>query len=142
VIAVYLVYVQPFRGYLTLQVLEGNYTDYVWSNENSPWETDRLTRVLKRETGQRVRVPLHTLDYRHAAVGIGREKVGKGFSKGYDDDIGEVEEAEVNEEGEDIIELQNSRTTRIGIGNYAIPIDIMKHLSVRSINAFRPLSIM
>jgi hypothetical protein len=142
VIAVYLVYVQPFREYLTLQVLEGNYTDYVWSNENSPWETDRLTRLLKRETGQRVRVPLHTLDYRHAAVGIGREKVGKGFSKGYDDDIGEVEEAEVNEEGEDIIELQNSRTTRIGIGNYAIPIDIMKHLSVRSINAFRPLSIM
>jgi hypothetical protein len=142
VIAVYLVYVQPFREYLTLQVLEGNYTDYVWSNENSPWETDRLTRVLKRETGQRVRVPLHTLDYRHAAVGIGREKVGKGFSKGYDDDIGEVEEAEVNEKGEDIIELQNSRTTRIGIGNYAIPIDIMKHLSVRSINAFRPLSIM
>jgi hypothetical protein len=142
VIAVYLVYVQPFREYLTPQVLEGNYTDYVWSNENSPWETDRLTRVLKRETGQRVRVPLHTLDYRHAAVGIGREKVGKGFSKGYDDDIGEVEEAEVNEEGEDIIELQNSRTTRIGIGNYAIPIDIMKHLSVRSINAFRPLSIM
>jgi hypothetical protein len=142
VIAVYLVYVQPFREYLTLQVLEGNYTDYVWSNENSPWETDRLTRLLKRETGQRVRVPLHTLDYRHAAVGIGRKKVGKGFSKGYDDDIGEVEEAEVNEEGEDIIELQNSRTTRIGIGNYAIPIDIMKHLSVRSINAFRPLSIM
>jgi hypothetical protein len=142
VIAVYLVYVQPFREYLTLQVLEGNYTDYVWSNENSPWETDRLTRLLKRETGQRVRVPLHTLDYRHAAVGIGREKVGKGFSKGYDDDIGEVEEAEVNEKGEDIIELQNSRTTRIGIGNYAIPIDIMKHLSVRSINAFRPLSIM
>jgi hypothetical protein len=30
--AVYLVYVQPFREYLMLQVLGGNYTDYVWSN--------------------------------------------------------------------------------------------------------------
>jgi hypothetical protein len=87
-------------------------------------------------------VPLHTLDYRHAAVGIGREKVGKAFSKGYDNDVGEVEEAEVDEEGEDIIELQNSRTTRMGVGNYAVPIDIVKHLSMRSIDAFRPLSMM
>jgi hypothetical protein len=50
-------------------------------------------------------VPLYTLDYRHAAVGIRREKVSKAFSKGYDDDVGEVEEAKVDEEGEDIIEL-------------------------------------
>jgi superfamily II DNA helicase RecQ len=142
VMAIYLVYVQPFREYLTLQVMGGNYTDYVWSNENGPWETDRLTRVLKRETGQRLGVPLHTLDYRHVAVGIGREKVGHAFSKGYDDDVGEVEEAEVEEDGEDVMELQNSRTTRMGVGNYAVPIDIVKHLSVRSIEAFRPLSML
>jgi hypothetical protein len=56
--------------------------------------------------------------------------------------VGEVEEAEVDEEGEDIMELQNSRTTRMGVGNYAVPIDIVRHLSVRSIDAFRPLSMM
>jgi hypothetical protein len=53
-------------------------------------------------------VPLHTLDYRHAAVGIGRVAVGERFSKGYQDDIGEVDEAEVNDDedsGEDAIEL-------------------------------------
>jgi hypothetical protein len=52
-----------------------------------------------------------------------------------------VEEAKINEEGEDIMELQNSRTTRMGVGNYTILIDIVRHLSVRSIDAFCPLSI-
>jgi hypothetical protein len=142
VMAIYLVYIQPFREYLTLQVLQGNYTDYVWSDAQGPWETDRLTRVLKRETAKRLGVKLHTLDYRHTAVGIGREKVGQTFSKGYDDNVGEVEEEEVDDNGEDIVELQNSRTTSMGIGNYAVPIDIVKHLSVRSIDAFRPLSML
>jgi superfamily II DNA or RNA helicase len=142
VMAIYLVYIQPFREYLRLQVLEGNYTDYIWSNEQGPWETDRLMRVLKRETAQRLGAKLHILNYQHAAVGIGREKVGKAFSKGYDDDVGEVEEEEVDDDGEDIVELQNSRTTRMGVGNYGVPIDIVKHLSVRSINAFRPLSML
>jgi superfamily II DNA helicase RecQ len=142
VMAIYLVYIQPFREYLTLQVLQGKYTDYVWSDAQGAWETDRLTRVLKRETANRLGVKLHTLDYRHTAVGIGREKVGQAFSKGYDDDVGEVEEEEVDDAGEDIVELQNSRTTSMGIGNYAVPIDIVKHLSVRSIDAFRPLSML
>jgi hypothetical protein len=61
-------------------------------------------------------------------------------SKGYQDEVGEVDEAEVDEDQEDIIELQNSRTTVMGIGNYSVPIDIVKYLSVRSIDAFRALS--
>jgi hypothetical protein len=28
----------------------------------------------------------------------------------------------------------------MGVGNYSVPIGIVKHLSVRSIEAFRPLS--
>jgi hypothetical protein len=28
----------------------------------------------------------------------------------------------------------------MGVGNYSVPLDIIKHLSVRSIDAFRPLS--
>ena len=29
----------------------------------------------------------------------------------------------------------------MGVGNYSVPIDIVKHLSVQSIDAFRPLSV-
>jgi hypothetical protein len=53
-----------------------------------------------------------------------------------------VDEEEVDNNGEDIVELQNSRTTSMGISNYAVLIDIVKYLSVRSIDAFRLLSIL
>jgi hypothetical protein len=33
VMAMYLTYLQPFREYLTVQVLGGSLSDYVWSNE-------------------------------------------------------------------------------------------------------------
>jgi hypothetical protein len=39
-----------------------------------------------------------------------------------------------------LIKLQNSRTTVIGVGNYSVLINIVKHLSTRSINAFWALS--
>lgn len=142
VMVVYLAYLQPFQEYLAVEVLGGGFHDYVWADEQGPWGTDRLTRVLKRETGKRLGVELHTLGYRHAAVGIGRVVVGESFSKGYQDEVGEMEEAEVDEGGEDIVELQNARTTVMGVGNYSVPIDIVKHLSVRSIEAFRPLSML
>jgi superfamily II DNA helicase RecQ len=142
VVVIYLAYIQPFKEYLNVEVLGGGFSDYVWADEQGPWKTERLTRVLKRETGKRLGVKLHTLDYRHAAVGIGRVVVGESFSRGYQDEVGEVEEAEVDEEEESALELQNARTTAMGVGNYSVPIDIVKHLSVRSIEAFRPLSML
>lgn len=50
--------------------------------------------------------------------------------------MGEIEEAEVEDDGEDVLKLQNSRTTVIEVGNYSVLINIVKHLSVRLINAF------
>jgi hypothetical protein len=92
--------------------------------------------VIKRETGKQLGVELHTQGYRHAAVGIRRVKVRESFGRGYQDKVGEVDEAKVDEDQEDIIELQNSRTTAIGVGNYSVLIDIVKHLSVQLIDAF------
>jgi hypothetical protein len=47
----------------------------------------------------------------------------------------------VDNNGEDVLELQNLRTTAIGVGNYSVLIDIVKYLSVRSIDAFWLLSV-
>lgn len=58
-------------------MLGGSYSDYVWHDAQGAWDTDRLTRVLKRETGKRLGVVLHALDYRHSAVGSSRVKVGE-----------------------------------------------------------------
>jgi hypothetical protein len=67
--------------------------------------------VLERKTGKRLSVKLHTLGYRHTAVSIGRVKVGESFSRGYQDEVGEINEAEVDEDQEDLLKLQNSQTT-------------------------------
>jgi hypothetical protein len=54
--------------------------------------------VIKRKTGKRLGVSLHTQGYRYTAVGISRVKVGESFSRGYQDKVGEVDEAEVNKD--------------------------------------------
>jgi hypothetical protein len=59
---------------------------------------DRLTRVIRRETGKRLGVELHTQGYCHAAVGIGRVKVRELFSRGYQDKVGEVDKAKVDKD--------------------------------------------
>jgi hypothetical protein len=92
--------------------------------------------VIKHETGKQLGVELHTQGYCHAAVGIRRVKVRELFSRGYQDKVGEVDEAEVDKDQEDIIELQNSWTTAIGVSNYSVLINIVKHLSVQLIDAF------
>ncbi|CAA9963514.1 RecQ family helicase [Pyrenophora teres f. maculata] len=121
VMAVYLVYLQPFCEYLRVHVLGGPTTDYVWADNQGPWNTDRLTRLLKR---------------------IGRVVVGDNFSKGYQDDVGEGDDVQVDDDEtlESALELQNARTTRVGVGHYGVRLDIVQHLSVRSMNTFRPLS--
>ena len=72
--------------------------DYIWGDSQGVWSTDRLTRVLKRETGKRLGVELNMLGYRHTAVGIGWVKVGESFGRGYQDEVGEIDEVEVDED--------------------------------------------
>jgi hypothetical protein len=62
--------------------------------------------------------------------------VGEAFSRGYKDKVGEVEEAKVDKGSKDMLKLQNSCITAIGIRNYSVLVDIVKHLSVRLIDAF------
>jgi uncharacterized membrane protein YgcG len=139
-LALYLVHLQPFREYLTVHVLGGGWTDYLWSDARGPWESDRLTRVLARETRTRLGTELSVRSYRHAAVSIGRKVVAETFAAGYQDEVGEVEEAEVDDDDESPLELQNGRTTATGVMRYGVSINIVKHLSVRSLETFRPLS--
>jgi hypothetical protein len=54
--------------------------------------------VLKRKIGKRLRVKLHTLGYCYIVVGIGRVKVGESFGRGYQDEVREINEAEVDED--------------------------------------------
>jgi superfamily II DNA helicase RecQ len=136
-LAIYLAYVQPFQQYLTVKVKGLGRSDHIWANEYGPWGTDRLTKVIVRESSKHLGTRLTTLDYRHVAVSVGREKVGEQFSRGYVEETAEVEEPEVEED--DALEVSAGRGGEIGANRYGVSLDVIKHLSSRSIDTFRPL---
>ena len=60
--AVYFAYVQPFQQYLTVKIKGSGRTDHIWANEYGPWGTDRLTKIIDRESSKRLGTRLSTLD--------------------------------------------------------------------------------
>jgi len=137
-VALYLAYVLPFRERLAEQVQRCERSDYVWADEHGPWETDRLTRIIVTQSSTALHNRLTTLEYRHAAIAIGREFIDGSFGAGTQDEVGEVEEPEV--EVDSPLEMSAGRTGFIGANRYGVPSDIIKHLSIRSLKTFRPLS--
>jgi hypothetical protein len=127
--------------------MSASVTDYLWADERGPWETDQLTRTITLELAKWLGTRLTVQEYRHTAVGIGREVVGERFAAGYLTEIargggGAAEEGggSSDEDGEDPVELQSGRTTAIGTVAYAVRADLVQGLSTRSIDVFRTLS--
>lgn len=113
-------------------------SEYLWADANGPWDTTKLTKVMKQRSGEDLGVSLGTMDYRHAAVGMGRRFVGAEFARGYQAENKDVDEPEV--ESDDPLEISAGRGSAISVNRYAVPSDIVKHLSERNIQTFRPLS--
>ena len=84
---------------------------------------DRLTRILKREIGKQLGIVLTILDYQYIVV---REV----FRRGYQDKVGEVKEAKVDEDSKNILKLQSAQIIKIRVGNYSVLVDIVKYLSI------------
>ncbi|KAK5111071.1 hypothetical protein LTR85_012290 [Meristemomyces frigidus] len=139
-VSIYLVCISELRAHLSREVLGSACDDHIWAGAHGPWETDRLTRVITRETGTRLRCRLTTLEYRHCAITIGREFVNEQFAHGHQEQVaeGEIEEPEMDVDSG--LELQAGRTEKIGVQTYRVPIDIVQHLSLRSITFFPQLS--
>ena len=135
--AVYLAYARPLQELLAGVVNGQMASEYIWSGEHGPWETDRLTRVMKRETGRHLGVELTTHSYRHLAIAIGRKVIGEQFANGYLGDVDDFDEPE--EETDDSLEMQAGRGGEVGAKRYGVSMDIIKNLSSRSIDTFRPL---
>jgi hypothetical protein len=91
-----------------------------------------------RESQKRLGTRLTIHDYRHIAISISCEVIGEQFARGYTEETIEVEEAEV--EDDNVLEMSANRGAEIGVNCYRVSVDIVKHLSSRSIDTFRPLS--
>ena len=72
------------------------------------------------------------------AIGLGREKIGEQFSHGYVEETTKVEEPEMDED--DLLEISAGRGGEVGAKRYGVSLDMIKHLSSRSIDTFRLLS--
>jgi hypothetical protein len=136
---VYLTYVQPLIERLSIAIGYGcGRNEYIWADANGPWDTTKLTKVIRQRSGEDLGVALGTMDYRHAAVGMGRHFVEAEFARGYQAENEETDEPEV--ESDDPLERSAGRGSAIGVNRYAVPSYIIKHLSEKNIQTFRPLS--
>lgn len=97
-----------------------------------------MTKVISRKTQKHLGNKLTTHDYCYGAIAIGRRFVGQEFARGYNEEIGEVEEVEADED--DPLELSAGRGSAVGSRRYSVSVDIVKHLSSQSIDTFRSLS--
>jgi hypothetical protein len=78
-------------------------SEYIWSGEHSLWETDRLTRIIKRETGYYLGIELTTHSYWHVIIAIGRKVIREQFANGYLGDVDSLDKQE--EETDDSLEI-------------------------------------
>ncbi|KAG6197758.1 hypothetical protein E4U50_007830 [Claviceps purpurea] len=114
-------HVQPVTALIGDELGDGPFgSEYIWANTSQPWHTPKLTTILKQRTGQDLGQELGTLQYRHAAVGIGRRFVGNNFAKDYyKDETGDVEEPEVATE--DPLEMSAGRGSAAGARRSTVP---------------------
>lgn len=112
-------------------------SEYLGANVNGLWDTMKLTEVTKQSSGENLGIALSNMDYRHAAVSMGRRFVGAEFDRSYQAEKEEVNEPEV--ESDDLLEISARRGSAIGVNRCAVPNDTVKHLSEKNIYTFRPL---
>jgi hypothetical protein len=134
----YMAYARRWCSYLREEVLGIESREYMWYDKHGPWETPRMTKIIQRESARYLSRAFGSLDMRHQTFGWANEHVDPHFSRGAKDEVGEVEEPEVEEE--DIRHLGAGRGEIQGDLKYAVPVDIINHLSIRSLRVFRPLS--
>ncbi|KAI7286249.1 hypothetical protein KC352_g4971 [Hortaea werneckii] len=135
-LAVYLSCVQPLQVFIGGKVCGFERSDYIWASEFGPWETDRLTNILAREMKRGLGWRTTTLDF-HVAIVLGRGVIGDHITQGYAERTDEVEETEADDDG---LEVSAGRSGEIGAQRYRVSLEIIKHLSSKSIDLFRQLS--
>lgn len=64
--------------------------------------------------------------------------VGEGFAHRYAEEIADIEEPEV--ETDDALEMSAGRGSEVGANRYGVALNVIKHLSSRTVDTFRPLS--
>ena len=83
---------------------------FLFADNKGPWSTERLTKVLTRESSKRLGFRMTVQEYRHIAVAIDREFI-RGITAEYDD----IED----DEDDDVHDLMAAHSTKLANAHYA-----------------------
>ena len=78
---------------------------FLFGDNKGPWSTDRLTKVLTRETSKRLGFRMTTQEYRHIAIAIDKKFIRQSSA--------EPDEEDENEEDDDIHDLMAAHSTKL-----------------------------
>lgn len=135
----YLLYLIPFESIYLAQIfswpaLPVKRTHMLWSSTQGVWDTERLTKVLKRECERSFGTTITTASWRHISIAMMRHWVQN--PHGCEDAYG----IGYSQDSEDASELQAGHSTEVANLKYACRMDISNTLSSRSIMVFGAVS--
>ena len=105
---------------------------FLFADNKGPWSTERLTKVLTRETSKRLGFRMTVQEYRHIAIAIDREFI-RGSSA-------EMDEEDEDEEDDEVHDLMAAHSTKLANARYARMGGLSKGLTPESINMYRTVS--
>lgn len=111
VVAQYIVYIRPFA-----RVLDRRESEYLFADVRGPWAGEQLSRELANETAKFLGVRLTVRQWRHVAIGIAVQWLGK-----------ESRTWEKEDEGDDQCEIE----LMDGDDGEAFPAGVVDHIMVR-----------
>jgi len=103
---------------------------FLFGDHNGPWQTERLTKALVRETKIRIGFRMTTQEYRHIAIAIDRKFIRRKEAEGDDDE----------EEDDDVHDLMAAHPTKVAVARYARMGGMTRSLTSESIDVFRSIS--
>jgi hypothetical protein len=144
-LVMYMVYIRPLTDRWEAQrwAMAGKPappSDFIWHDENGPWEGSRMSRAMAAKTSKHIGVRITLRDYRHIAVAISRKHAReKGRQKSdfdQDEDEDEANKGEQYEVADDLAASHTGQTAE----HYGVTIDILKRLTADSLETFRQVS--
>src|SRR2546421_6186942 len=78
---------------------------FLFADNNGPWSTERLTKVLTRETSKQLGFQMTVQKYRHIAIAIDWEFIRESSA--------EADEGDEDEEDDDVHDLMAAHSTKL-----------------------------
>ncbi|KFZ18502.1 hypothetical protein V501_01170 [Pseudogymnoascus sp. VKM F-4519 (FW-2642)] len=140
--AMYMVYVRPLtdRWEADRWALHDKMSlpsDFIWHDENGPWESSRMSRAVSKWTLHYMGRRITLRDWRHIAIAISRKLArDRGVKKADFENEDDDDDSEQYEIPDDLAASHTTKTAE----SYGFTIDVLKRLTAESLEIFSQVS--